>query len=448
MITKIFSTISKYHWLFLILLAHFILFYELNEHRALSFPWFEVLEYILLIGLLLTIGALFDLLYRSIQLRTRALKAIENKHNLIQEFAVLNDWKNLVTQLVKYHVNLENVQKSTLFLRGAFSNLFEEAATWPLPDSEVDDQSLLEYLNRRLDQNNGVIWKFHCRDTREVEKETSQRNLEYVLPLYFGGRLYGVMVLTILRGKDLTSDQKFLLEDSGDELAFILKMGMDRHKYLEMTSTESAMEERRNVSRYLHDNLGHNLAYLRLKLSEMAEQKETLQANDFLSEIESLRQAAEEAYDTCRRSIEAIRPDTTPLLTNLLLEHARKVAKRTRIKIDFKTKGRPFEPALGVKQALFYVFEEALSNIEKHSKASKVDVQFEWGTNSVKMIVHDNGVGFNPQSVDTSRHFGLEILRERIEQVQGKVDLMSVENLGTTIEVCILNQHVLTGEQI
>ena len=64
-----------------------------------------------------------------------------------------------------------------------------------------------------------------------------------------------------------------------------------------------------------------------------------------LSDLELMRDAAFESYGIVRGVLEAMHPETTQTLTNLLLEHARKISQRADIDIDFKTKGKPYSPA-------------------------------------------------------------------------------------------------------
>jgi signal transduction histidine kinase len=148
-----------------------------------------------------------------------------------------------------------------------------------------------------------------------------------------------------------------------------------------------------------------------------------------------MREAASESYDIMRGTLESMQPTTTPMLTNLLMEHASKISQRANIEIDFQKIGRQASVSVDVKRVIFYVFEEALSNAVKHAQASKINVLIEWSAETVAMTISDNGVGFNPDIVNTDQHFGLLILRERLEQVDGQISLVTTEKLGTRLTV-------------
>jgi signal transduction histidine kinase len=244
-----------------------------------------------------------------------------------------------------------------------------------------------------------------------------------------------MMQFRLKPGETLTQEQDYLFKNISDEFAFILQAGQERRKYYQMAASETALAERRKVSRYLHDHLGHNLSYLHFKLDQLVSMKEQITPDAIVNDLEHMRKAANESYEIVRGTLETIRPETSPLLTNLLLEHARKISKRANIEIDFKTIGKPVPLPIEVNRAIFYVFEEALCNTEKYANASKVNVLAEWEEDGFALTISDNGVGFNPNSVNTDQHFGLEILHERIDKVQGKVTLSTTENSGTTVFV-------------
>jgi signal transduction histidine kinase len=247
----------------------------------------------------------------------------------------------------------------------------------------------------------------------------------------------GIMQFKLKAGEVLTSDQEYLFKNIGDEFAFGLKAGQERKKYYEMTTSETALAERRRVSRYLHDHLGHNLGYLHFKLDQLVSMKHEITLETIVGDLEHMRKAAQESFEIVRGTLETIRPETAPLLTNLLLEHARKISRRANFEVDFKTIGKPAPLPTDVNQAIFYVFEEALCNTEKYAQASKVEVLAEWHEDNFSLTITDNGIGFNPKNINADQHFGLEILHERMDKVSGQVSLSSSEDSGTTVFVCV-----------
>jgi len=83
--------------------------------------------------------------------------------------------------------------------------------------------------------------------------------------------------------------------------------------------------------------------------------------------------------------------------------------------------------------AIFRVFQEALTNIARHSKATRVDVSLEVVDNNIELKVSDNGVGIKKEVIDDPNSLGLLGMRERVNLIGGKISISSVLNLGTTI---------------
>jgi signal transduction histidine kinase len=155
---------------------------------------------------------------------------------------------------------------------------------------------------------------------------------------------------------------------------------------------------------------------------------------------------ASKSYQIVRGLLETNHNETTPLLINTLREHAQNVAQRANIVIDVKTSGMQTAISLETKRAVFYAFQELIQNIEKHAHATKAEIQVDWKEDALKITIADDGVGFQPQAVDEGRHFGLGIVQERIIQVNGRVEISSVENEGTTAVIFVPLEFVPAKE--
>jgi signal transduction histidine kinase len=212
--------------------------------------------------------------------------------------------------------------------------------------------------------------------------------------------------------------------------------GQDRKRLSELELAKTALAERHTMSHFLHDNLGQNLGYLRMKLDQFVNQPTIfVNRDDFGADLKRMKNVADEAYQLVRNKLEVTIPDSTPLLVNFLQEHAKKVSERSKVEIRFTNRGMTKAVPMDVQRAAFFVFQEALANVEKHAGASIVEVCIEWLSDSLHISVADNGTGFDVDKISTSKHFGLEIMRERIAGTGGTIEIHSVENVGTTIHV-------------
>jgi signal transduction histidine kinase len=91
-----------------------------------------------------------------------------------------------------------------------------------------------------------------------------------------------------------------------------------------------------------------------------------------------------------------------------------------------------------LSQLLAYqVIREALHNAAKHAKASHVFVRLWRDQEAVRLSVADDGLGFDVQSVDRDRHFGLLLMTERVEAAGGRLVIDSMLGRGTTVAASI-----------
>jgi signal transduction histidine kinase len=118
-----------------------------------------------------------------------------------------------------------------------------------------------------------------------------------------------------------------------------------------------------------------------------------------------------------------------------LTEHAKRVSKRANLTIEINHLGKPVFISLDIQRAVFYAFQEVLSNIEKHAQARRVEILVDWRLDQLRLKISDDGIGFNPQAVDQKQHSGLQIIFEQIATIHGKIDLVSSENSGTTVTI-------------
>jgi len=95
---------------------------------------------------------------------------------------------------------------------------------------------------------------------------------------------------------------------------------------------------------------------------------------------------------------------------------------------------RPLPPP--TELALYRAAQEALTNIRKHARASRVDVRVEYGRDDrVRLNVRDNGVGGEPAAADANGGFGLLGLRERLQLVGGELRVRTAPGEGFAVEV-------------
>ncbi len=190
------------------------------------------------------------------------------------------------------------------------------------------------------------------------------------------------------------------------------------------------------IARDLHDTVGQNIGYLRMKLDHLAE-KGVHDPQALKAELENMLKVADESYDLIRGKLDTLQAGDLTDPISSFTQYASKVEARSAFKINLSTQGdaRPLAPNQ-VRQ-LFFVFREALSNIEKYANASLVDVRLTWNEDDLTLVIADNGHGFDLEDLDLCNRYGLRFMRERIESLNGVFEVQSANKAGTTVEISL-----------
>lgn len=201
---------------------------------------------------------------------------------------------------------------------------------------------------------------------------------------------------------------------------------------------QSQEEERARLSRELHDGIGQLLVSVKLVL-EAAANRIRLAPSEGASVAPILGMALnrlDSAFNEVRRVSRNLRP---ALLDDLglyaALQHlAREMQAGSTLRVEVTQTGQPRELADEQATALFRIAQEALTNVERHAHASRVDVELEFSPSATRLTVRDNGTGFDVARMqhDPQRGIGLRNLRERMAALGGQFDIVSMPS-GTRL---------------
>ena len=149
-----------------------------------------------------------------------------------------------------------------------------------------------------------------------------------------------------------------------------------------------------------------------------------------------MRDVADQAYQQMRQALIDLHEDQTIRdLAKEALNRALMIGNRSDFKVNFEETGQS-QPLDGhVNRQLIYVLREGLYNIEKHGRASEVNLVFHWQPDQLEVILNDNDPGFDGTNADQSLHFGLEIMQERIESAHGRLEFLSKPDSNTTFSI-------------
>ena len=205
------------------------------------------------------------------------------------------------------------------------------------------------------------------------------------------------------------------------------------HKEKMLTQTIHTMQL--DIARDLHDTVGQNISFLRMKLDYLAWVK-TIKRADLQIEIQSMIKAANESYDLIRGTLAVLQSgsDSTDLF-RLFSRYAEQIEERAKIKVDFSIEGEARSLSAKRMRQLFYIFREGLGNIEKHANATCASIKIVWNDEQLVFSVSDNGKGFDVSNVQYGSHFGLKFMHDRVELLNGSMNIQSGINTGTIITI-------------
>ncbi len=226
------------------------------------------------------------------------------------------------------------------------------------------------------------------------------------------------------------------------------KKAEDEIRHLSMRLIEVSEEEKRRLAADLHDEFGQALTSLHFDLealqvslpAEFAEQRKRCLG---------LIRAVERMADSVRKTTSYLRPD---LLDHLGLVPTLEWSIREftdrwpETEVDFQTLGLKKRLSPEIELVLYRLFQECLTNISKHARATRIEVMLTYNHPRVILVIRDNGVGYEPAKQKTlrkgSRGIGLLSMTERVASFGGTVDVASAPGKGTSIraEIPVLRE--------
>jgi signal transduction histidine kinase len=244
-----------------------------------------------------------------------------------------------------------------------------------------------------------------------------------------------LMVLTVAlltATWDRLQEQSSLLRATGDQLRVLT------------TSLESAREEeRKRIAREVHDELGSNLSSLRWELEDV---DEVISATEDLVQITALRQKLQGlirltdiTIGVVRRIAWELRP--TALDDLGLIEAIEGQARQFQIRTGIICRSEcslemvDLEPEHST--TVFRIFQEAMTNILRHARATKVNINIRGEAGEFVLTISDNGRGITEEEIAGVQSLGLVGIRERAHLIGGKITITGIEGQGTTINLRI-----------
>ena len=204
----------------------------------------------------------------------------------------------------------------------------------------------------------------------------------------------------------------------------------------------AALEERDRLARELHDNLSQRLAYLKIKASITDELLASGKIDKAKESLLELKKVSQLLYTDVREEIFNLRTVVRAQMGFFatLQEYLADYRTHYGLRVDLVVENEcltDFSPQ--VSGQLLRIIQEALTNVRKHSTASKVLLHCSQGGDQMCVHIEDDGQGFHLSEgiEENGQHFGLQIMKERAESISGSLVLDSKPGEGTRVVVCV-----------
>ena len=232
----------------------------------------------------------------------------------------------------------------------------------------------------------------------------------------------------------------WILRDITNQIKSEIELVSSRKRLRALTEhlDQAREEERTNIAREIHDELGQALTALKMDVSWVMNKLPV--ENEALHEkLEIMSDLIDTMLKTTKEIIEELRPN---ILDYFGLEAAidwyvKVFQKRTEIICEIHIDFKELEFDQTRSTTLFRIVQESLTNTARHANASRVKINIQGINNNLVLKVKDNGKGITNMQIKDPRSFGLIGMRERILLMKGKFKIHGVKNKGTTIEASI-----------
>lgn len=420
-----------------------VILVQLAEHLIIN-RWgeeahigFDLVVFTILIPL--GLWAMLSMLETAANEREKVALDINLRSEFSQKLGDASNWEDLVSRIVEYahqvapqaNATLFTFNQTTLRMDPEAASKRDGSVVLKPPPSINPDTLPVGSLPQILLQSAGA---------QSIPRSTlaSPAPLpphRYDLLISRNDQLLGVIKLEYPLGMAPADAEVRGLKSATPVMALALEVAMLQRMSAEQAAASDA--QRQSIAQNLHDTLAQNISYLRLKLDQLTGENAIHEIGVVLQELERMRSTADEAYQQVRSTLDELNPIQGEDLSSLIQKQAQAISDRARFELHTSKIGEPYPISPAVRQQILYIVREALHNVEKHSDANEVTLQYCWLESELIIKISDNGVGFNPRAVTSDGHYGIWIMQHRAQEIGGTVKIIPTAGKGTEVTLWV-----------
>jgi PAS domain S-box-containing protein len=212
-------------------------------------------------------------------------------------------------------------------------------------------------------------------------------------------------------------------------------------RLVEQQRALATLDERERLARELHDTIGQLLGYVGFQVDAVSKLVLDGESDVAMAQLGRLGEMVRAAHADVREQILDLHTAPAPeqpffvVIGQYLDGFTHNYNIQTRLLVEDPFGAEPFSP--DARMQVLRILQEALSNARKHGRARRVEVSFGWEDQQVRMVVQDDGAGFDSSRsmAENEGHFGLRFMRERAEALGGRLEVTSEPDQGTRVVV-------------
>jgi signal transduction histidine kinase len=341
---------------------------------------------------------------------------LEQRQRFMQRLAEHRDYYGLAQFLVRYPSSILDVESVALFVYDQEHGRLDLVSEWRSPGAEEQAAGRAAQLG----------------DGRKPALA------EYRMLLIHGATQIGLLRLGCEPGKGLKSDRLAFFASLVPEMSLALALAIADAKEVERAYHEAQLHERRRITQELHDSLAQQVFYLNLGLDQLANDQMLQPSGDAVQrKLTSIRSVAAEVYEQIRNNLSILRAWEQVDIGEALGELARVTGHTNELVVEVSVEGTPRWLSPYTCEQLYSTVREALNNVVKHACAQRVQLLMCWDDTFLTVTLSDDGVGFDPAQLPTSGHYGLALMRETADALQGSLSIDSAPGRGTRVRLQI-----------
>lgn len=430
----------KWRWAIILGIALFVVIIEIFMHFVITnidITYEVTIEIVMIYVLLVMAGVLLGILERTALEKATAFSHLSSRDALSRQIGAATNYNQVVKIIMEFPHNIVPAVGTALLLYEPTTDLYETVGSWgfygitppifiPYTSAELCPECAMA-----ISHTSPAMLKCTCKATQNPVTKCSC----YCLYLVKANTPVALLHIYLPENTRLTQDQQDLLTSLSPDMALALDDA--RNKRLNYLLMENVEADHRHIARDLHDNLVQSLVYLRYKLEQLTGEKALAEIEDVQRDLQHLREVADEAYMSVRSTIREIKINSSTDLMTAISEYTHTLEERVNYDFCFDSIGQPRPVPADVARQVLYIYKEIMANIQKHAGAQKVGVKLDWKKDNLFLTVMDNGVGFKLNHESSNDHMGLSIIRERAEEINGRILIKSSIGEGTEVTLML-----------